>query len=253
MGNSLPLLGNSNVVATSPGVGLMVQAGTTAMSAVAAPNFIADGNVFNQGLPAGKYIWNGTTWDRARSAISANGAAGTGVPAAGIMGIDGSSNMRIPVATSLGDAIGTGNIFLYTGAMGSLFNGTAWDRQRNNVSSTLLASAARTVQTDTATQTNFDARGLTIWFNITVASGTGGVQLQFKEVDPVSGTSFTMWQGAVFTTTGLRVYKMYPAIVNTGSSATAISALQTQRTWFVRIAVGDATSNTYSLGLEYTI
>lgn len=44
-------------------------------------------------------IFNGTTWDRPRSANSAAGTAGTGVPAAGMMGFDGTNWQRLqPVA-----------------------------------------------------------------------------------------------------------------------------------------------------------
>lgn len=51
-------------------------------------------------VQAAGQIYNGTTWDRTRGATSAAGTTGTGVPAAGIMGFDGTNYQRIKTDTN---------------------------------------------------------------------------------------------------------------------------------------------------------
>lgn len=48
----------------------------------------------------GSYMFNGTNWDRLRSASSTNGTTGTGVPASGIVGFDGTNYRRVATNSS---------------------------------------------------------------------------------------------------------------------------------------------------------
>lgn len=59
---------------------------------------------------------------------------------------------------------------------GSLYNGSTWDRQRGTIEGDLLASAARTTDGVSSNQTNYNAKGVTLYLNITSASGTRGLR-----------------------------------------------------------------------------
>src|SRR5579871_3766078 len=76
-----------------------------------------------------------------------------------------------------------------------------------NQDMTLLASAARTATTNSAPQTNQNARGVLVYLNVTAASGTGGLRLAVQAQDPVSGNyiNINLLPTAV-TATGLTAY-----------------------------------------------
>src|SRR5690242_4107854 len=78
-------------------------------------------------------------------------------------------------------------------AAGALWNGTDYEAEQGNTEGTLLAEAARTATTYAAAPlTNPSARGVTLWLNITAASGTGGLILRVRGYDPVSGLPFIL-------------------------------------------------------------
>lgn len=59
----------------------------TAFSATG--NFSSDAQTFSSGFPTSQYIYNGTNYDRTRSANAATGTTGTGLLGAGVLGFDG--------------------------------------------------------------------------------------------------------------------------------------------------------------------
>lgn len=132
-----------------------------------------------------------------------------------------------------------------------LYNETTYDRGRGNTQGTLLASAARTAQTSSPTQTNYNARGVVVFLNVTAASGTGGLQPVMQGLDPVSGNGFSLnATPTAVITTGTFAYVWYPGAVlpGGGTSIAQVLSAPVPRTWAVTIVVGNATSYTYSLG-----
>lgn len=117
---------------------------------------------------------------------------------------------------------------------------------------TVLASAARTATNVSADFTNLDSRGIMLFENITVASGTGGIAPEVHGKDPVSGTYVALNSGfTAKTATGLWVYLFYPDITNGGgllSGMTQICNIPLPKTFRFRVTHGDASSYTYSLG-----
>jgi hypothetical protein len=138
--------------------------------------------------------------------------------------------------------------FLAAGQYG--FNGgTTWDRWRNNTEGTLLASAARTLATKSAIQTNFNAKGVQFILDVTGASGTGGLRVYFGAIDPVTGKEIYLNPDHAFiTATGIRVFELYPGASGSGFSVTQRVSGSLPRKWFAYVYHGDATSYTYSVG-----
>ena len=99
-----------------------------------------------------------------------------------------------------------------------LYNGTTFDTQRSNYSVTALSLAARTGSTTTSDFVNYNARGIIVYFYITVAGSTGNLLLaiegknalgtsQYRQIN----TSYTAATG-----TGMQAFVVYP-----GASANA--------------------------------
>lgn len=160
-----------------------------------------------------------------------------------------------PAAAALGDTVSNPTTALI-GAGGLLWDpvGAVWVRERCNHEGTLLASAARTVDTDGANLTNRNHRGIMVILNITAASGTGGLVPKVRIVDVISG--LTCQVNANFTAivaTGRFGFEVYPGSSNTvGASGSGWVAQRTAAclaglTIQVGITVGDASSYTYSL------
>lgn len=129
------------------------------------------------------------------------------------------------------------------------YGGTNIELLRNNTEGTLLASAARTATTQSANQTNYNARGVLVTLSVTVASGTGGLKVRIFGID--AATSLGVQLNATPTgvvATGRFVYELYPGITGTGGSAQQRTSGGLPRQWYVDVAHDDASSYTYSVG-----
>lgn len=146
-------------------------------------------------------------------------------------------------------------IVLPVAATISAYNGSSVDRWRNNTEGTLLASAARTADILSPTQTNYNAKAVQVFLNVTAVSGTGGLTVYIATKDPVSGTGAYLLQASVAVTgTGQYIYEL-----GLGASGTAGQKVKVRlagmvpRTWYVIIAHGDASSYTYSVGYSLLV
>lgn len=126
------------------------------------------------------------------------------------------------------------------------------ERWRNNVAKTLLSSAARTADTNSSDQTNYNARGAMFFVNVTATSATPSVTLNVQGKDPVSGNYFTIYTSAAFTATGQFSYQVYPGASAAGA-LTGAAPLTIPRTWRVFMDHADADSITYSVGMSYIV
>lgn len=159
---------------------------------------------------------------------------------------DGSAAL-MPAAGALAD--GTSNpTTTLIGSLNVLFNGSTWDRQRNNMDGTVLTSGARTTGQSSSALTNYNGRGVMVFLNVTAASGTGGLFVQIFGFDGAA-TSFDLNAAPTgITATGKSIYVIYPGA--TGTVGTAIkqqTATILPRTFGIRVDVGDNSSYTYSL------
>lgn len=134
-------------------------------------------------------------------------------------------------------------------ALGYAFNGTTWDRWRNNQQGYLLVSSARTSDTASSEQINYNGRGVLVFLDVTAASGTGGLQTKVQAKDYLSGkwVSLNASPPAV-TAAGTLLYMVYPS-ATAGANQNTQSVLP--RTWRVYVIHGDGSSYTYSVSYCY--
>lgn len=139
------------------------------------------------------------------------------------------------------------------GAAGIAFNEQAspgFDRVRNNVERTLLASAARTATTDGSDETNFNHRGGHFIINVTAYPAAASVVPKIQGKDPVSGIYYDILEGIPIVATGFTILKVFPGAA---ASANAIASDVLPRTFRIRMEHADADSITYSVGLALVV
>ena len=219
----------------------------------------ADGAAVTGVQAAGNMGFNGTTWDRLRTYDALVGSTTTaGARATHIVGLDASGFQRaVFVAHGVADGVaGLSNLAV----SGYGFNGTTWDRWRNNTEGTLLASAARTASTASADQTNYNARGALIHINVTANPGGGETLNWTLDVkDPISGTYFSLWNSADATAgytaaNGFKAFLIYPGAAETQDrSQLWATGLALPRAWRINMAHSAAGSWTYSVGYSLIV
>lgn len=134
-------------------------------------------------------------------------------------------------------------------SLGHRFNGTTWDRERNNTNVSLLASAARTTTQTGADTANYNARGIHVVLDMTVV-GTGSVTLTLEGKDEVSGKYYTVLSGAAVTTNSTNVYKVYPGLT---AAANAVASDVLPRTFRISVTANNANAATYSVGYSLIV
>jgi hypothetical protein len=220
-GEKVTLTG-SNVI----GITSLDSAGTGVQQTVKSARSVLDGDAGAYFYSNGGMVFNGTGWDRLRSIT-----AMTWQNSSGNVGMKGA----------------LGNVPYY-------YNGSTFDVQQNNTQGTLLASAARTGSAVSPTQTNYNAKGVIVFINCTAASGTGGLKLQFRGIDPISGA--VSWLNATptpITATGNYLYVLYPGASTIAQDVRQATSLPLPRQWAIEIWTGDSTSYTYSIGYSYIL
>jgi len=186
--------------------------------------------------------------------LSVAGAAGGNalnrIPAVAAMSFDGSNIAHLPFGPgALSDADGGVNS-LATGVQ--LFNGATFDRSRNSEYRLLLASAARTSTTLTATQTNYNHRGIQLVLNVTVnPGGAQTLQVNVYSVPTVVG-AFGILQTAALANSGnpwTQHITMVPGCPDAPFGGTGATAKQIAlpRFFAVQVVHSGAGSWTYSL------
>lgn len=194
-------------------------------------------------------VFNGATWDRIKAAV-ANG--GTITPVTGVQAhipymYDNGASVWQPMtgARSVNDAntLGVGQVVAPW-----IYNGTNFDRTRNNHEVTISASAARTASANSADQTNYNARAVTVVIDITVIAVATTLTVTIKGKDTLSGKYYTL-----LTTTALALVGTTAIQVGIGLPDTAnVSANKVlPRIWRVEITNSDGNSITYSIGANY--
>lgn len=207
--------------------------GNTAAAATDAGNPVKVGAVYNN--PPATYV----SGQRADLQAGSRGALKVQITAP-----DQTTNLGVSLPNS--DAISaSGYASLWANGNLHMFNGTTWDRVRNNVEQTvgITASGATTTQTG-ADQTNYNGRGAVVVLDMTTV-GTGSVTLSVQGKDVASGKYYTILTGAAVVTNSTNVYRIYPGL--TAVANTTVSDIL-PRTWRVVVTANNANATTYTVG-----
>lgn len=170
---------------------------------------------------------------------------GANVLGAGMMSYDTTNAVVRRVVAVRADGVAQ-----YEGmAVGELvYNGTTLDRRRGVQAVTLLASASRTVTTNSADQTNYNHRGLILTVDVSVI-GTGSITPSIQVKDSISGNYKTIWTAAAaLTGNGTAVYALYPGAA--AASFTEAVALVVGRTWRLALVSNNANAVTASASAD---
>lgn len=147
---------------------------------------------------------------------------------------------ELPAAAALAD--GASNPTTPTvGAAQMLFNGSTLDRERGNFNTTTGDTGAKTATGNGATQTNYNARGMLVVYNIGAVSGTAPTLVLKLQHSPDGGTTWYDIAGAntvSITAPGvaaMMVHPNIPAVANGGVQ------YPLARTWRVVWTIGGTT------------
>jgi hypothetical protein len=150
---------------------------------------------------------------------------------------DGQSMNSLPVLATVNETVS--------------YNGNNWDRVRNNVDVTLLASAARTTTQTSADITVYNCQAIIVTLNISASGGAISLTPTINYKDPASGTYATMLTGTTVAATGMTTYVIDPRLVSGTPPWTKTVPAAIGRVIQIVITVGNANSQTYSVG--YTL
>jgi len=137
------------------------------------------------------------------------------------------------------------------GAQPLIYNGVNWDRPRNNVDVTLLASAARTTTQTSADIVAYNCQAIILTLDVTATGGTISLTPTINYKDPASGKYIQLLAGTTVAATGTTTYVIDPRLVSGTPPWTKTVPSALGRIFQVVITVGNANSQTYSVG--YTL
>jgi hypothetical protein len=158
------------------------------------------------------------------------------------------SSQNVSLAASNSDALAAGAIadrFQVLGLGYGYDGSTNFNRWRNNNDITVAASLARTATGNSGDLTNYNARGLHLYVDVTAASATPSVVFTIQGKDAVSGAYYTILASAAVTGVSSNIYKVYPGLT---AAANLVASDILPRTYRILWTHSDADSITYSIG-----
>jgi hypothetical protein len=182
------------------------------------------------------------------------------LPVPGIVAMAQNSSLWSPLSlTGSSDGMNTGiATWLQTIGQGVLYNGSTGDRWRNNQEVTALASAARTASINSADLTNFNARGVAVVIDNTAGGGAGSLTVKLTGKDSLSGKYVSLFSTGALAAPGVSTYSFQvfpgatPIAQVSGTPATIGKAdFLVPRIFRIEVTAADATSYTYSIGVNY--
>lgn len=124
------------------------------------------------------------------------------------------------------------------------------DATATKTTGTALASAARTASTNSSNITTGGASSIVVYLAVTVASGTGGLTMRIRGIDPVSGSAVPLLTATTaITATGSTAYCIGVGVgAVSGATVGVIGGVPLPDTIRIDVVHGDASSYTYSVG-----
>ena len=237
---------NQGAAGSGGALGWFVQ-GQSAAAAGLAGNPLAIGGRDASGNA--QFIGGNNTGIFAQGPVAQNstGLASVNPVPIGGLALDGTTARMAAIANASADGASNSPLPLVVQPLQVLFNGSSWDRTRNNVDATFLASAARTTTQTSADITTYNTRGITVILDMTVV-GTGSVTVTINGKDPASGKYYNLLTGAAVVTNSTNVYRIQEALA---AAANKDVGAILPRVIQIVVTANNANSATYSVG--YTL
>ena len=160
---------------------------------------------------------------------------------------------ELPAAAALADATANPTV-PGVGNFAHLFNSSTWDRVRNNHEVTALSSAARTGDTNSTDQINYNAKGMAILLDVTAVGSPAG-QIDAIRVQAKIGSSYLTvlaFATLAIASTGVRAFLIYPGAASAGSWTAAPLQGAVPRNWRIQVDHANETDSiTYSVVASY--
>lgn len=172
-------------------------------------------------------------WTAAAQLVASNTAGNLLAQVSGTVGVTG-----YPTAAASADALANPTVTKIDSTT-LLFNGTTWDRQRNNLSIAHDLSSARVASGNGLTFTNHNGRGVAFWLNVTAVSGTTPTMTVRIQWSPDNGTTWldmdtTNLQTVSITGTSNHVLRVAPGLpVTANLSANQIAPRLMRLAWTI--------------------
>lgn len=117
-----------------------------------------------------------------------------------------------------------------------------------NAEVTVLASAARTANTNSPDLRNLYGRGVVIVINVTAKGSAPSVVFTVKGKSSLDGAYYTILASAAITNTGTTVLRIYPGLTAAGN---LVASDVLPAVWRVEGVAGNSDSLTYSISANY--
>lgn len=245
---SFPRASWNQLLASSPAIVAALDSDGTTARNLAAASLLGDGSNGTRILAEAPFVFNGTNWDRVRSALNLDGTAGTGAPGSVPLLFDGGAFRKQSTISFVSDA-NAGSTIASQG--GVAYNESTYDRLRNNVEFPILSSAVRAITTTTSIFSLYNAIGFMCIINVTV--NPGGAQTLTLNVRGYGNTSILnvagipaqAWAGAA----GSSMLVVYPGIGAgwSGGTGNAFSNTKMPRRFDITVTPSGAGNWTYSV------
>jgi hypothetical protein len=130
-----------------------------------------------------------------------------------------------------------------------LFDGQLANRFRGNMSPVLLAVGTRNSTTASPDQTNYNGRGVIVFFDETVGGGGAGVVLRIQGKEPGSPNAYYNLNQApaAITGAGVTAYVLYPGAINAVGDVQQVTGGILPVTWRINAVHTDGNSHTYGV------
>jgi hypothetical protein len=158
----------------------------------------------------------------------------------------GSATSLASVASNAdGQATGTNPARLEIASREFAFNGSTFDRTRNNEDVTLLASASRTTTQTSADLVNYNGKSAIIVVVDVTSAGTGSITFSLDGKDGASAKYYNILTGSAITTNSTNRYRIGPDLAD---AANSVAKDYLPRTFRIVITANNANAMTYSVG-----
>jgi hypothetical protein len=150
-----------------------------------------------------------------------------------------------------GDSMGSQNCNSML-AFVEAYNGTSYDRVRNNHERQIWASGVKTATWDSTDQINYNAQSIIIVINVTANGGAFSIVPSVSMRDSESGTYHAVSAVApAITANGAYVMKISPLVITSVSAYPISISDLVWRVWRFTMTHSSGTSVTYSISVNY--